>query len=69
MQEDEIGLRRAAGQDVYVQCSRCGRPIPERQATPAPADALVDDTGYDVLCPTCREELADGEQDLTLATE
>jgi hypothetical protein len=69
MQEDEIGLRRAVGQDIFVQCSRCGRSIPKREATPAPADALEDDTGYDVLCPTCRDELAAGEQDLPLATD
>ena len=45
MQEDEIGLRKALGHAhyaSYVQCSRCGTPIAERDASVAPADALED---------------------------
>lgn len=69
MQEDEIGLRKALGQANYVQCSRCGALIPAREATDAPADALDVVAEYQVLCPTCRDELAAGEQDLPLVPE
>lgn len=69
MEEDEIGLRKALGHTNYVQCSRCGRPIPESEATAAPADALEDLAEYRLLCPTCRDELAAGEQDLPLTPE
>jgi hypothetical protein len=69
MQEDEIGLRKALGQANYVQCSRCGTLISEREATTAPADALGEVAEYHLLCPKCRDELAAGEQDLPLIPE
>ena len=72
MQEDEIGLRKALGHAnyaSYVQCSRCGKPIAERDASVAPADALEDGAEYRLLCSTCRDELAAGEQDLPLLPE
>jgi ribosomal protein S26 len=69
MQEDEIGLQKALGRTTYVQCSRCGKSIPEREAIAAPADALENGMEYDLLCPSCRDELADGEQDLPVTTE
>ncbi|HEY1390772.1 MAG TPA: hypothetical protein VGF38_19715 [Ktedonobacterales bacterium] len=69
MQEDEIGLRKALGQANYVQCSRCGTLISAREATDAPADALDEVAEYHLLCPTCRDELAAGEQDLPLVSE
>ncbi|HEY7342771.1 MAG TPA: hypothetical protein VH591_17990 [Ktedonobacterales bacterium] len=69
MQEDEIGLRKALGQANYVQCSRCGALISAREATDAPADALDGVAEYRLLCPTCRDELAAGEQDLPLVPE
>lgn len=69
MQEDEIGLRKELGQADYVQCSRCGTPIPTSQATVVSADALTDSAEYQWLCPACRDELAAGEQDLPLVPE
>lgn len=69
MQEDEIGLRKALGQVNYVNCSRCGKPIPEREATILPGDALEDGAEYRLLCPACRDELAAGEQDLAVEPE
>ena len=69
MEEDEIGLRKALGHAQYVQCSRCGTSIPEREASAAPADALEDGAEYRLLCPRCRDELAAGEQDLPLSSE
>lgn len=69
MEEDEIGLRKALGHIHYAQCSRCGKAIPEHEATAAPADALEEAADYHLLCSACRDELADGEQDLPLATE
>jgi hypothetical protein len=69
MQEDEIGLRKALGQANYVQCSRCGTLIAAREATDAPADALEGAAEYQMLCATCRDELAAGEQDLPLVPE
>lgn len=69
MQEDEIGTRKALGQANYVQCSRCGTLIRESEATAMPADALGDAAEYQLLCPACRDELAAGEQDLSLSSE
>lgn len=69
MEEDEIGLRKALGHADYVQCARCGKPIAEGEATAVPADVLESASEYRLLCPTCRDELAAGEQDLPLVSE
>lgn len=69
VEEDEIGLRKALGHTHYVQCSRCGRPVPEGEATMAPADALEEAADESPLCSTCRDELAAGEQELPLTPE
>jgi ribosomal protein S26 len=69
MLEDEIGLRKALGHANFVQCSRCGAAIPAREATVVTADALNSEAEYAPLCARCRDELADGEQDLPLEPE
>lgn len=69
MQEDEIGLRKEFGQADYVQCSRCSMAIARSQATVVTADVLTENAAYEYLCPTCRDEIAAGEQDLPLAPE
>lgn len=69
MQEDEIGLRKELGLADYVQCSRCGMAIRRSEATVMSADALTENAAYEYLCPKCRDEIADGEQDLPLAPE
>jgi hypothetical protein len=69
VEEDEIGLRKALGHVHYVQCSRCGRSVPEGEATMAPADALEEAADFRLLCSACRDELAAGEQELPLTSE
>lgn len=70
MQEDILGTRRTVVPVQYVQCTRCGRPVPREQAQLVPSDALADERSeYEYLCPTCVAELASGEKDYTTATE
>jgi hypothetical protein len=66
MEEDEIGVQRVFGHQDYVECSRCGLPTNARSAAVVPGDATESQSDYEFLCPSCRQALADGEQDLPL---
>ncbi len=66
MEEDEIGVQRVIGHKEYVVCSRCGRPTEARGAAVVPGDAFESQSEFEYLCPSCRQALADGEQDLPL---
>ena len=70
MQEDILGTRRAIFPVNYVQCTRCGKPVPRQQATLVPSDALADERSeYEYLCQNCQTELASGEKDFSTAIE
>lgn len=69
MQEDILGTRRTAFPVNYVQCARCGKPVPRQQAALVPSAALSDERSeYEYLCQTCQAELASGEKDYPTAT-
>ena len=66
MQEDILGTRRTAFPVTYVQCARCGKLTPRRQASLVPSNALSEERSeYEYLCRTCHADLASGEKDLS----
>ena len=70
MQEDILGTQRAAFPIQYVLCTRCGKPVPSKQALLVPSDALSDERSeYEYLCQNCQAELASGEKDFSAAIE
>jgi DNA-directed RNA polymerase subunit RPC12/RpoP len=70
MQEDVLGTRRTAFPMKYVQCIRCNKPTPLRQARLVPSDALSEERSeYEYLCSTCQAELDGGEKDLSGTNE
>lgn len=64
VEEDEIGAQRVIGHSDYVECSRCGLPTLRWLAQMIPSNALETQSDYEFLCESCRQALADGEQDL-----
>lgn len=70
MQEDILGTQRTVLPIQYVQCARCGKPVPGQQAQLVPSNALSDERSeYEYLCQNCQAELASGEKDFSTATE
>lgn len=67
MEEDEIGVQRVIGHREYVACSRCGQPTVASRVEVVAGDALEGQSEYEYLCPSCRQALAEGEQDLPLS--
>ena len=65
MEEDTIGLTRELGAEGFTTCSKCGRPLGRREATPLPSDGLPERRSIEAeLCSSCRDDLARGDTDL-----
>jgi hypothetical protein len=67
MEEDVLGTMRtisASASTTYVECSRCSKMTPRRDAHLVPGTALDGLSEYEQLCPDCYAALAEGDQEL-----
>ena len=68
MQEDVLGTRLTAISETYVNCARCNKTTPIRDARVIQSDVLSDtNSEFEYLCPECQKALANGEKDLTIS--
>jgi RNA polymerase-binding transcription factor DksA len=67
MQEDILGTRRSViPSTIFVQCSRCGKPIPRNQAKIVPSTTLSEgNSDFEYICRDCQKAMVAGESDIS----